>query len=213
MNHIKATYAGAVLIFLCASWLVTDTAYAHRVNVFAWVDGDRIIGKGKFAGGRPLRSAKLTVLGSDGTELYEGLTNQQGEFSFKIPQQTDLRIVVNAGPGHRGEWVIRAADIAAGSIDASAQTPPIAVDQPPSGKDDAVASEKHRQSTHVSALTRAELEAIITSAVERKLKPITEILTRMQNEQPGLKDVLAGVGYIFGLVGVVAYLSSRRKKG
>ena len=213
MNYNKAAYAGAVLILLCASWLVTDTAHAHRVTVFAWVDGDRITGKSKFAGGKPLRSAKISVMSSDGTELYTGLTNQQGEFSFQIPQQTDLRIVVNAGPGHRGEWVIRAADMAAGSIDASVQTAPIAMDQPPSGKNEPVASEKTRTSTNVSALTRAELEAIITSAVDRKLKPITEILTRMQNEQPGLKDILAGVGYIFGLVGIVAYLKSRRKKG
>ncbi|MFZ7128338.1 MAG: hypothetical protein ACOWWM_19465 [Desulfobacterales bacterium] len=30
--------------------------------------------------------------------------------------------------------------------------------------------------------------------------------------KPGLKDVFAGIGYIFGLFGVAAYVASRRKE-
>ena len=35
---------------------------------------------------------------------------------------------------------------------------------------------------------------------------------RAELEKPGFKDVFAGIGYIFGLFGVAAYVASRRKE-
>ncbi len=35
---------------------------------------------------------------------------------------------------------------------------------------------------------------------------------RADLDKPGLKDVFAGIGYIFGLFGVAAYVASRRKE-
>ena len=35
---------------------------------------------------------------------------------------------------------------------------------------------------------------------------------RADLDKPGVKDVFAGIGYIFGLFGVAAYVASRRKE-
>lgn len=35
---------------------------------------------------------------------------------------------------------------------------------------------------------------------------------RADLDKPGLNDIFGGIGYIFGLFGVAAYVSSRRKK-
>jgi hypothetical protein len=35
---------------------------------------------------------------------------------------------------------------------------------------------------------------------------------RADLDKPGMKDVFAGIGYIFGLFGVAAYVASRRKE-
>jgi nickel transport protein len=35
---------------------------------------------------------------------------------------------------------------------------------------------------------------------------------RAELEEPGLKDVFAGIGYIFGLFGVAAFVAARRKE-
>jgi hypothetical protein len=35
---------------------------------------------------------------------------------------------------------------------------------------------------------------------------------RADMDKPGLKDVLGGIGYIFGLFGVAAYVAARRKE-
>jgi hypothetical protein len=84
---------------------------AHRVNLFAWIEGDTVHVESKFSGGKRVNAGKITVLDSEGGELLSGITNENGEFSFKIPKKTDLKVVIEAGEGHRGEWSINAADI------------------------------------------------------------------------------------------------------
>jgi hypothetical protein len=37
-------------------------------------------------------------------------------------------------------------------------------------------------------------------------------LLRADLDKPGIKDVLGGIGYIFGLFGVAAYVAARRKE-
>ena len=51
-----------------------------------------------------------TAIPANITELlYDTLlkTNEKGEFSFKLPKKAELKIVLLAGTGHRGEWNLR----------------------------------------------------------------------------------------------------------
>jgi hypothetical protein len=84
---------------------------AHRVNLFAWVEGDTVYVEGKFGGGKGVSAGKITVADPEGTILLTGTTDENGEFSFKIPQKSDLKIVLQAGTGHRAEWTVKAAEI------------------------------------------------------------------------------------------------------
>lgn len=52
----------------------------------------------------------------------------------------------------------------------------------------------------------------LEKALDKKLAPILRALAEMQEQKIRLTDVLGGLGYIFGLVGVAAYFNSRRKK-
>ena len=63
-------------------------------------------------------------------------------------------------------------------------------------------------------------EVIITLLKEQNSK-LSSDLRRIQREiaalradldKPGLKDVFGGIGYIFGLFGVAAFVASRRKE-
>ena len=56
-----------------------------------------------------------------------------------------------------------------------------------------------------------ELEAVIETVLDRKLKPITRMLADLEQKGPSIKDIFAGIGYIFGLVGVAAYVHGRKK--
>jgi nickel transport protein len=61
----------------------------------------------------------------------------------------------------------------------------------------------------------------VTTLLKEQNSKLSAELRRIQREiaalradldKPGLGDVFAGIGYIFGLFGVAAYVASRRKK-
>lgn len=192
--------------------MMIGSASAHRVNVFAWVEGDTIHVEGKFAGGKKVKAGKIVVLDPGGVELLSGLTNEQGEFSFKVPRRSDLKIVLSAGQGHRGEWTVRADEIIdlpsekvrqAGTETGSPSTQKEAVSETSADMGSAV------QDTSISP---QELQTIIESVLDKKLRPIQRRLSEMRQEGPTVRDVFAGIGYILGLVGIAAYVHSRKKK-
>ena len=61
-------------------------------------------------------------------------------------------------------------------------------------------------------LSADELLIMVEAALEKKLAPIQRHLEQ-QDQGPALKDIFGGIGYIVGLVGLVAYLRSRRNTG
>jgi nickel transport protein len=189
-----------------------NSASAHRVNVFAWVEGDTIYVESKFAGGKKVTSGKIVVTDLRGNKLLSGLTNDQGEFSFKVPQRTDLKIVLIAGQGHQAEWTIRATEMEdLPSKTASDKSAEKAM-QSEQKKDVAITSVETRTVAPDTAIKPKELEAIIETVLDRKLKPITRMLADIRQDAPSVGDIFAGIGYILGLVGIAAYVQSRKKK-
>ncbi len=91
-------------IFLVAlSLVLTASASAHKITVFAWVEGDMVYVESKFSGGKRVRGGDVIVSDSSETQQFvTGKTNDEGEFSFKIPKQTALKVVVMAGMGNPG---------------------------------------------------------------------------------------------------------------
>jgi nickel transport protein len=100
-----------LLLWGCLMVFPIESANAHRVNLFAWVEGDTVYVESKFSGGKRVNSGKIIVLDAEGTELLNGTTSENGEFSFKVPKKTELKIVLEAGEGHRAEWTLAASEI------------------------------------------------------------------------------------------------------
>jgi nickel transport protein len=100
-----------LILIIC---VFTTPALAHRVMIFAYAEGDTIHTESKFVPGSAVQQGKILVLDQKtGKELLTGTTDDQGKFSFKIPpqaaaQKMDLKIVIEAGMGHRGEWLLKA---------------------------------------------------------------------------------------------------------
>jgi nickel transport protein len=92
--------------------IAATTASAHRVNVFAWVEGDTVRVECKYPDGTKVNEGVIRVFDSTGKELLDGKTNAKGEFSFKPPKKDDLKIVLEAGMGHRAEWALSKQDFA-----------------------------------------------------------------------------------------------------
>ncbi|MEJ2731679.1 MAG: carboxypeptidase regulatory-like domain-containing protein [Deltaproteobacteria bacterium] len=114
MKPIKSSLAKPVsYVFVLISILCfrIEFSEAHGVYVFAWVVGNTVYVESKFSGGKKVNAGKIIVTDSGGNELLSGTTNDQGEFSFKVPKKTDLKIVLTAGVAHRAEWTVPRAEI------------------------------------------------------------------------------------------------------
>ena len=112
-NITKKNLAKPIFYFFltgCLLSLPIETVDAHGVSLFAWVEGDTVYVESKFGGGKRVKAGKIIVTDPQGTELVKGTTNAEGEFSFKVPKKTDLKIVLLAGAAHRAEWTVSAAE-------------------------------------------------------------------------------------------------------
>ena len=175
---------------------LASQVWAHKVNVFAWVEGDMVFVEGYYPGGKKAQNSLVEVYNSTGAKLLEGRTNQKGEFSFKIPAREDLRIVLTAGMGHKNDFTITAGDLG-GSEPSSGEPVP-----------------KTREKVSPPSSTTVDigpLEVMIDEALDRKLEPVIKLIRNTRKEGPGFTEIIGGIGYILGLFGLVMYFKDRKK--
>ncbi|MES0363996.1 MAG: hypothetical protein ABUK14_08625, partial [Desulfobacteria bacterium] len=72
--------------------------------------------------------------------------------------------------------------------------------------------EKESPVPETVGLSREEVQRLIDESLDRKLAPIVNMLTESLDDDPEISDVIAGIGYIFGLVGVALYFRYRGKR-
>lgn len=186
-------------------------ALAHKVTVFAWVEGDTVLGETKFSGGKKAQNAEIIVWDLNGKELLRTQTNEKGEFSFPVPGKTAMRIELIAGMGHKAEWTIPLEDL--GETIAA----PSARDEGTTPAPEAAATPDSGQAVQAAAsIDPARLESIVeravTKALNKKITPLTKMVADLEQKGPSMNEILGGIGYIFGLMGVAMYFSSRKKK-
>jgi nickel transport protein len=201
-----------IFLILLASFLLAGNALAHRVNVFAWAEGDTVYVESKFSGGKKIMGGKIIVTDSSGVEVLTGQTNDQGEFSFKRPQQTELKIILEAGMGHRAQWTLSVDDGQADQPADQLRSEKASARNKLKNPDDPIDHQNSKiQAAVYGGPSRAEIEAIVEKALDKKMKPVLEMLAESRAKGPGISDILGGIGYIIGLVGVAAYFHSRKK--
>jgi nickel transport protein len=97
-----------VSIFTFSASLV----FAHKVQIAAYVEKDKVFTESYFADGSPVKGGKIEVYGKDGSKITEGTTDDKGAFSFDIPKDpVGTKIVLDAGMGHKSEYVLKKEDI------------------------------------------------------------------------------------------------------
>jgi nickel transport protein len=207
-NFILNNRVSGIQIFIAVTSLLVfiltaDTVCAHKVIVFGYIDGDTVHTESKFSSGKKAQNSRITVYDSQGEKLAEGITDSDGAFAFKPPFKTTLKIVLDAGAGHRAEWVIPKTE-----FDEAQSVHPL--------------SENHlRIKTVVEssesfpiapAFTLDDVRTVVAVELEKKIKPVRLILMENQNSGPSLQDILGGIGYIFGLMGIAAYFHSKKPK-
>lgn len=182
---------GLIFTFPCTVW-------AHNVFIYAWVDGETVYTESYFGAKRKVQGGLIRVFDLPGKELLEGRTNKKGEFSFKIPQKTDLRIVVEAGMGHRNEFILKVEDIS----DVGAVAEPL------------MTGGTKAESTHSISADAEQIKAVVEQVLDSRLRPLRQELAAIRKEKSsGVTEIIGGIGYIFGIMGLIMYFKSRKTRG
>jgi nickel transport protein len=92
----------ATLLLLC----LAGPALAHKVNIFAYVDGGIAYSESYFPDGRPVVAGKVLIFDSQEQLLLEGTTDPAGLFQFKLPGGDELTLVIDAGMGHKNQFLL-----------------------------------------------------------------------------------------------------------
>lgn len=217
---LKHTAALAALLTLSFS------AAAHRVNLFAWSEGNAVQVESKFSDSTPVKGGKLTVTDTaTGKVLASGKTSDTGTWRFTLPagyrSEKGVTVAVAAGEGHAATWEMTPSDLPKTVTAAPAPKPepaakpaatkaPVKAEAKAPVKAAAPAAKPTAQQVENATvpvepgLTKDEITLIAQSAVEEKVAPLRQKIAELSNPNPSAKDVIGGLGWIFGIAGAAA---------
>jgi nickel transport protein len=165
-----------VLLLLCFS----APAFAHKVYLYAWVEGNTVYTESYFSGGVKVNNGLIQVFDPAGKKLLEGHTNAKGEFSF------------------RSEYILKADELGGSSASETGNKPAVDVT-------------KTEPSAPVQ-VNADEIRKIVDESLDSRLRPIARSIARLQEEKgPGFTEIIGGIGYIFGIMGLLLYFRNRKK--
>ena len=208
-------YWSVLVTVLVVLFCFSGVSSAHRVNVFAYVDVDAVQVECYFTRSQKVRHGTVLVTDiSTGATLLEGTTDEQGLFRFRpeaefLKTGHGMRILLKAGEGHQSDWEMSPEELATLSPSEQVANPPDTAQASREGQPLQTPAEKPEISA-APVLDTAELEALIGRVMDVKLAPIKQGLARQQESSPTVRDIVGGIGWILGLLGLVAYMKSRR---
>jgi nickel transport protein len=181
-----------LLLLLCAATLPSpETALAHRLYVFARDEDGQVCGRGYFSKKSGARDAPFAATDRRGNVLASGRTDQDGKFCFERSGKDALIISVDAEMGHRGEFSLSAA-----------------TENATDGGADAPASEPPRAPEASSPLAQDALEPLLRRVIREELRRAPS--AAREEEGPGFRDLVGGLGWIAGLAALFAWWGKRR---
>lgn len=220
-KHIlfQAVFPVCLAVILCAS-----QSFAHRINIFALVEADQIRVECKFSKKSPAQNSPVTILDkASGKQLALKNTDDQGIALFPVTAEMKsapqgLIAHINAGEGHENDFEIEKSELDGASASSGTEADPApaetAASEPAKPADPSVSAASSVQipSDSVAAMSRQELEKLISAVVDRRVTPLRVMIASQVEKGPGITEILGGIGWILGIFGTAALCLSRRRK-
>jgi nickel transport protein len=226
--NINRALKGSLPLFL--TWILAlflslpQMSDAHKINVFAWLEGDQVHVDAYFTKSSKVLYAPVKVLDVRGNLLLSGSTNEQGQWGFYLKDLSQLppdglNVVVEEGSGHRAEYLLTRQDLA--------ETHKSQPFKEPALKPLSEINETQSLMAHPPALVDRsgaipgcdvdQIKTVFTEVLDSKLQPVFEalvaqhkLLIEEHNKGPSVSEIIGGVGWIVGLFGIVGYFLNRR---
>lgn len=205
-------FVGLLVAVLCA---LPGEAGAHRVNIMAWTEGKDVVTESAFSNGHKVRQGKVTVVdATTDAVILEGTTDTQGVFRFTPPESVrshGLHIRINAGEGHQNSWTLDPADLSAPELPPGGTSSPTSAAEPSRATATSPArSLEPAPAASPGCVDAAQFQALLNTTLEAKLAPIRRELVALRSQEPGIREIVGGIGWIVGLAGLFLYARGRR---
>ncbi len=210
----------AALVCMLAATMANTPAYAHKVMVFGYLEGGRVHLEGYFADGKKAENSLVEVFAKDGKKLLEGKTDEMGVFSFPMPDVPEVRVVLTGSMGHRAECIVEGGkETPAREASPERHKAPVhaaakAAAKPEQGRSVAIpaaATLNDPAAPGTAAIEEDRIRAIIAEELDRKLAPLLREVTILGQDKTSLTDIIGGIGYIAGIMGIIMYFKARRR--
>lgn len=162
---------------------------AHNLRVFAARKGPEIHGSAYFGGGGVSKNTKVEIYKRNGEKIGETVTDSEGKFSFKTKYRNEMKIIASNQDGHLAEFKIKGQN---------------------RNRKSSTKSTVSREKITASTLDENRFREIVAEEISQQLYPLKQQLDEYENKVR-LRDIVGGVGYIFGLAGIVLYFLAVRK--
>lgn len=185
-----------LLFSLLTLTFVSVNSVAHNVVGGVYVNGLDIEGEAGFSNGAMAYEGTIVKVSDQaGTPLGEVLTDDQGFFVFTAKKRITHVFELNMGAGHILKMQLPAEELP----DTLTKGMPV----------------KNRSVTNNipdANMTEQQVTSLmIEKAIAKQINPLRKEI-RALKEKSGLRDIIGGIGYIFGLLGLVVFLRERKLK-
>ncbi|MBI9111478.1 hypothetical protein [Maridesulfovibrio ferrireducens] len=195
----------SIMFLVLVMLFSTSPAQAHRVSVFAYVEGSEVFTESYFSKEKRVHQGKIEVFNlTTGSQILTGTSDDDGNFNFPIPKEISsdhagLKIVLIASEGHRNEWTLTPEDIFPNASPTSSELPQ-------KMQTEIIPDVKTTLTNTDTSLLSAQIQELNT-----KIDTLKRLILNQQEDGPGIKEIFSGIGYIFGFFGIAAFLTSRKK--
>ena len=189
-------------------------ACAHKVKVFAYIEGEKVIFQGYFGGKAKAKNCVVEIHDLSGNKIQTGKTDSNGiaEFALKAlaGAKGDLMFILEAGEGHRAQYTLKATELSqsvTGNDSVNTEAPKVSENK----------QSENQKSLRTEQIGSDELTKAVQAAVHKEIEPLIKmigsqqrLLLELQDKGPSLESIVGGIGWILGLVGIIAYGLSRK---
>lgn len=196
VNIMKSS---AFILLLVFSLFTSTTAIAHQVRLSVYVEGHILEGELYFVGGGnpPGKGARVELL-QDSNIVQSVITDDEGYFTFAPVEPADYVVRADPGQGHAAVYQVASSEFP----DAN----PVE-DEATEARTTTLVESKSARIGQVQCV--ATDSVVLQSAVAKAIRPLREQLDRYETKVRW-HDVIGGIGYIFGLFGLLALLRGRK---
>ncbi|MDR1312910.1 MAG: hypothetical protein LBQ12_04245 [Deltaproteobacteria bacterium] len=188
--------------------------------MFAYANGDEICTESYFTRKNRVVDGRIAMQDASGTEIGSASTGADGNRCFPAPPgEGDLKFVVLAGEGHRGEFTLPAADRPGAPSAAEGGAGPGRADPAATGSgpspdgaaaDGAGASGEAASPGAPAGVSEETLRAVVREELKAQISPVVRALAEARDGgTPGLREIVGGLGWVAGVCGLVLWLKRR----